>query len=45
MRTRFSAVERRWRTKMGGEVLDGGGGGVVLKVIESEGLFKSDRSS
>ena len=60
MRMRFSAVERRWRTEMGGEVLGGrggnrfsegtvasirgGDGGVVLGVIESEGLFESDRS-
>jgi len=38
------AVERRWTTKMGGEVLDGGGGNVVLRVIESKGLLESDRS-
>ena len=33
------AVERRWTMEMGGEVLGGGGGGVVLRVIESEGLL------
>ena len=33
------AVEQRWTTEMGGEVLDGSGGGVVLRVIGSEGLL------
>ena len=44
MRTRFSAVERRWRREKGEQVL---GGGVVLRVIESKGLSEStdiDRS-
>ena len=47
------AVERRWRTRLWVEKFSaaaaavasirGGGSGVVLRVIDSEGLFESER--
>ena len=51
MRTRFSAVERRWSRekveRFSAAAVASIRGGVVLRVIESEGLFEStdrDRS-